>query len=151
MIHFFPDRLQMWPTQFGKQSIGYYDGVIDGQQGQGGMPNVPTIIGEGLVIDGTLTTAGEIQIDGGVEGEINCISLVIGSTGYVHGNVRAQKLTVMGRIRGDIHADAIQLSAGSSVEGNIVHRSLTVQQGAFVDADCRRVRDAANGSAEPPR
>src|SRR5665213_3428861 len=111
----------MWPTQFGKQSIGYYNEVIDGQQGRGGMPSVPTIIGEGLVIAGTLTSAGEIQIDGRVEGEINCISLVVGSTGYVLGNVRAQKLTVLGRIQGEIHADAIHLSAGSCVESNIVY------------------------------
>src|SRR4030042_1017335 len=39
----------------------------------------PSIIGEDLTIRGNVTSKGEIQVDGEIEGDIRCSSLLLGS------------------------------------------------------------------------
>src|SRR3954464_4643395 len=55
---------------------------------------VPTIIGEDLTIKGNVISKGEIQIDGQIEGDIRCGSLLIGDKAQVRGSVAAEDVVV---------------------------------------------------------
>ena len=57
---------------------------------------VPSIIGEDLTIRGNVTSKGEIQIDGEIEGDIRCGSLLLGDKSKVTGGV-AHTPTINGR------------------------------------------------------
>ena len=46
---------------------------------------VPSIIGEDLTITGNVTSKGEIQVDGEVQGDIHCSSLLLGDKSQVRG------------------------------------------------------------------
>ena len=52
---------------------------------------VPSIIGEDLTIRGNVTSKGEIQIDGEIEGDIRCASLLLGDKSKVTGGVAAEE------------------------------------------------------------
>jgi cytoskeletal protein CcmA (bactofilin family) len=97
----------------------------------------PSIICSDLTVKGNLTSAGDIQIDGHVEGDVRSIGLVIGEKAEIHGEVLAEDVTVRGRVIGRIRARKILLAATSHVEGDILHEAFAVETGAFFEGNCR--------------
>ena len=117
---------------------------------------VPSIIGEDLTIKGNVTSKGEVQLDGEIEGEIRCGSLLLGDKGQVMGGVAAEDVVVRGRIIGSIRGLRVTLQAQCHVEGDIFHQGITIEQGAYFEGRSRRSDNpleetkAANGSAKVP-
>ena len=115
---------------------------------------VPSIIGEDLTIRGNVTSKGEVQLDGEIEGEIRCGSLLLGDKGQVMGGVTAEDVVVRGRIIGSIRGLRVTLQAQCHVEGDIFHQGLTIEQGAYFEGKSRHSdkpleeTKAANGSAK---
>ena len=115
---------------------------------------VPSIIGEDLTIRGNVTSKGEVQLDGEIEGEIRCGSLLLGDKGQVMGGVAAEDVVVRGRIIGSIRGLRVTLQAQCHVEGDIFHQGITIEQGAYFEGKSRHSdkpleeTKAANGSAK---
>ena len=99
---------------------------------------VPSIIGEDLTIRGNVTSKGEIQIDGEIEGDIRCSSLLLGDKSKVTGGVAAEDVIVRGHIVGSVRGLRITLQAQSHVEGDIFAQSLAIEQGAYFEGKSRR-------------
>ena len=64
----------------------------------------PTIISADLRVDGDITSEGEIQIDGVVDGDVRGARLSIGQGGTIKGSVTADRVLVRGRVTGQIKA-----------------------------------------------
>lgn len=90
----------------------------------------PSIIGSDVQIDGNLTSSSEVQLDGQVRGDIQCGALVMGESGAVQGNIRADEVTIRGQVDGDIRARVVHLEQSATINGDVVHESLTVESGA---------------------
>ena len=99
--------------------------------------SAPSIISADMVITGTLTSTGDIQIDGRVEGDVRSVGLVIGDKAELHGEIHAEDVTVRGKVVGRIHARKVLLAATSHVEGDILHEAFAVESGAFFEGNCR--------------
>jgi cytoskeletal protein CcmA (bactofilin family) len=118
---------------------------------------VPSIIGEDLAIIGNVNSKGEIQVDGEIQGDIHCGSLLLGDKSQVMGSVIAEDIVVRGRVVGSIRGLRVTLQAQSHVEGDIVHQSLAIEQGAYFEGKSRRSDDplaeikAAPTAASNPR
>lgn len=108
---------------------------------------VPSIISRGLTITGNLVSDGEIQVDGRVEGDIHCVSLVVGLGGEVIGEVRATSLRLHGQVVGQVRADSVFLAATARMVGDVHHQSLAIEPGAFLQGMCRRSDDEAEQPA----
>ena len=99
---------------------------------------VPSIIGEDLTIRGNVTSKGEIQVDGEIEGDIRCGSLLLGDKAQVTGGVVAEDVVVRGHIVGSITGLRITLQGQCHVEGDIFHQTLAIEQGAYFEGKSRR-------------
>ena len=116
---------------------------------------VPSIIGEDLTITGNVTSKGEIQVDGEIQGDIHCNSLLLGDKSQVTGGVAAEDVIVRGHIVGSVRGLRITLQGQSIVEGDIFYQSLAIEQGAYFEGTSRRSENplaelnapAANSSA----
>jgi cytoskeletal protein CcmA (bactofilin family) len=102
---------------------------------------VPSIIGEDLTITGNVTSKGEIQVDGEIQGDIHCGSLLLGDKSQVQGSVIAEDVVVRGKVVGSIRGLRVTLQAQSHVEGDIFHQSLAIEQGAYFEGKSRRSDD----------
>ena len=102
---------------------------------------VPSIIGEDLTIKGNVTSKGELQVDGEIEGDIRCGSLLLGDKSKVTGGVAAEDVVVRGHIVGSVRGVRITLQAQSHAEGDIVHQSLAIEQGAYFEGKSRHSDD----------
>ena len=88
--------------------------------------SAPSIISADMVINGTLNSTGDIQIDGRVEGDVRSVGLVIGDKAEIHGEIYAEDVTVRGKVVGRIRARKVLLAATSHVEGDILHEAFAV-------------------------
>ncbi|MGA8691139.1 MAG: bactofilin family protein [Methyloceanibacter sp.] len=110
---------------------------------------VPSIIGEDLTITGNVTSKGEIQVDGEIQGDVQCGSLLLGDKSQIIGGVIAEDVVVRGRVVGTIRGLRVTLQAQSHVEGDIHHQSLAIEQGAYFEGKSRRSDDPL-GTAKSP-
>ena len=99
--------------------------------------SAPSILSADAVITGTITCAGDMQIDGRVEGDVRSVSLVIGEKAEILGEIFAEEVVIRGRVIGRIRARKVQLCATSHVEGDILHEAFAVESGAFFEGNCR--------------
>lgn len=107
------------------------------QQVRRNMKSAPSIISADMTVTGSISTSGDIQIDGKVEGDVRTGTLTIGEKATVHGEVICEQVEVRGRVIGSVRANRVQLSATSHVEGDILHSALAVETGAFFEGNCR--------------
>ncbi len=106
-------------------------------QKRAGPRSAPSIISADVVVTGTLTSTGDMQVDGRVEGDVHSAALVVGEKATIQGEVMADEVTVRGRIEGSIRARKVLLCSTCHVEGNILHEAFAVEAGAFFEGSCR--------------
>jgi cytoskeletal protein CcmA (bactofilin family) len=102
-----------------------------------------------MTIKGSIQSAGEMQIDGSIEGDVTASSLTIGQTGEITGEVRAASVTVRGKVVGSIRARKVELETGSRVEGDILHASLSIQSNAVFEGQVKHADDPLKSSTLP--
>jgi len=93
----------------------------------------PSIIGTDVRITGSIDTNGEIQLDGIVEGDVNCKTLTLGERGVVTGNVVSESVVVRGKVVGDVRARTVRLEKTANVSGDVWHESISIEAGAFFE------------------
>jgi cytoskeletal protein CcmA (bactofilin family) len=103
-----------------------------------------------LVVIGTLTSTGDIQIDGRVDGDIRSGSVTIGEKANFQGEIIAEECTIRGRVQGIVRARKVQLSGTCHMEGTILHEALAVEVGAFFEGTCRHCADPLSEVAGKP-
>jgi len=97
----------------------------------------PSVISADLKIQGNLTSAGDLQIDGIVEGDIQSRSLTVGEGAMVNGNIQAETVRVCGQVTGQIKAATVNLERTAKVMGDIVHQVLSLEPGAYLEGHVR--------------
>jgi cytoskeletal protein CcmA (bactofilin family) len=108
-----------------------------------GSKNRGTVIAKGLKIVGTVTAEGLVEVNGQVDGELHCTSLIISRGAQVSGTIAAGRVVVDGRVEGPIQGGDVILKSQAHVIGDIHHQSLSIESGAFFDG--RSVHARANG------
>jgi cytoskeletal protein CcmA (bactofilin family) len=97
-----------------------------------------TIIGKNTAIQGRMLLLESIRIDGKVVGNVESskeesITVVIGTSGEVQGDIVAHRVVVAGKVAGNIHAqDRVELHTDSLVQGDIKYGSIAIEHGAKV-------------------
>src|SRR5882672_50695 len=97
----------------------------------------PSLISAALIVTGQLESAGDIQIDGKVEGDIHGRMVRIGSGAVIKGTVFGEGVELAGTIEGKIEARAVVLTTTARISGDIFHQSLQIDKGAFFDGISR--------------
>jgi len=108
---------------------------------QSAVPQTPSLISQGLSISGDLKSQGEIQVDGTVQGDIDCSRLVIGEKASVRGEVIAEQIIIRGEIQGRVLGGQVSLAKTARVLGDIYHRSLSMEAGAHLEGQVKKTDD----------
>lgn len=95
-----------------------------------------TIIGRTTHIYGRLVLLDSVRIDGKVTGNIetgkdNKVTVAIGPTGEVAGDITAHRVMVAGKVEGNIYAaERVEFHKDSIVQGDISYGSIAIEHGA---------------------
>jgi cytoskeletal protein CcmA (bactofilin family) len=123
----------------GSKSTGSAMPSVESTRGPARSNATPSIISADLRIVGDLASAGDIQIDGEVEGDIQSRTLTVGEGAQVKGSITAETVRVCGGVAGQIKATTVTLDKTAKVMGDILHTSLAIEPGAFLEGHCRRL------------
>lgn len=112
-----------------------------------------TTVAAGMKIVGTVTADGAVQIEGELEGEVRCGSLVVARGGKIKGPVSAESIVVDGLVEGPIQASEITLKSEAHVLGDIACQTVAIEKGAFIEGKLQRASgaNAAASFVEPAR
>lgn len=114
----------------------------------------PSIIGSTCNIAGNVVGQGELQIDGRIEGNVQCDSLVVGDSGMITGEICADTVLVLGTVTGQIKARTIELASTARIFGDVVYDNLAVATGALVESRFHHAQPSptllSTAPSEPP-
>lgn len=99
-----------------------------------------SVISSDLKIKGDLESTGDITIDGAVEGNIKCRTLILGEEPEIKSSIEADTVRICGAFSGDVKARKVVLTKTAKVTGDIYHECLEVEEGAVLEGRLGRLK-----------
>ena len=102
-------------------------------------PPIRSLVGEGMVVSGSLRFRDGLRIDGQVTGDVIAEGegrsiLVISDNARVHGRVSASHVIISGEVRGPVHStEMLELQPKARVRGDVHYKALEIHLGATLD------------------
>jgi cytoskeletal protein CcmA (bactofilin family) len=99
---------------------------------------IDCLIGAGTTIEGSITFAGGLRVDGRVRGDVIAVdgkpgTLVLSEHAQIEGEIRVSHVVVNGTVVGAVHAaEYAELQAKANVTGDVYYKTLEIQLGAVV-------------------
>lgn len=113
------------------------------------------MLGDGVVMEGTLTFSHTFRIDGEFKGQIvRSDRLVIGEKGKVHAEVDVNALVVYGRLEGTVKVKGpVEVHPKGRIVGELhmASTSLSVMEGGFIEGNIKMAGQAEASVAALPQ
>jgi cytoskeletal protein CcmA (bactofilin family) len=107
-----------------------------------------SVIGADVVIKGNVAASADLHVDGKVEGDIACASLVQGEASVIEGAIEAETARLAGCVMGKVVARELVILKSARIEGDVQYDALTIEHGARVEGRFAPV--GANGGEASP-
>ena len=121
--------------------------------GRSGSGSTFSVLGADTSIKGDISATADLHVDGKVEGDITCATLVQGESGEIVGGISAETARISGMVKGSVSARELVVLKSARVHGDVHYDTLTIEQGAIVDGrlsprDAHVREDDSSGTAE---
>lgn len=113
---------------------------------------IDSLIGAGTKIEGSVSFAGGLRVDGEIKGNIAAVqdqpsTLVLSEQARVDGEIHVSHLVVNGAVNGSVFAtEFLELQSRSRVVGDVHYNTLEMHLGAVVEG---RLVHSKSGAARP--
>ena len=107
-----------------------------------------SVISDEITITGSVTSSGNLIINGNVDGEINCESLEIGPSGVVTGTVKAGQCLLAGKLEGKLSARTVNIASTGDLNGRLSYGKLEIETGANIALKLRKTKQLSDTSVE---
>lgn len=107
-----------------------------------------SVIGTDIAIKGDIKASADLHVDGNIEGDLTCASLVQGETSTITGGIKAESARLSGAVNGSITARELVILRSARIKGDVFYDALTIEQGAEVEGRFahRDTRESRAGS-----
>lgn len=108
-------------------------------------PAIRSLIGEGTMVQGTLSFSDGLRIDGEIQGDVvananDTSILVISEKAKVTGTVKAGHVIINGTVIGPVESShLLELQPKAHIQGDILYESLEMHQGATIEGALHRI------------
>ncbi|MBA3896664.1 MAG: polymer-forming cytoskeletal protein [Sphingomonadaceae bacterium] len=106
-----------------------------------------SFIGADVTVTGNIGGAGNLHVDGCVDGDVICGSIIVGGDGKVNGNIKADEARVAGAVNGTISAKSLTIDASARINGDLSYDSVSIETGAQVEGRVKRLTREDGGGA----
>ena len=103
-----------------------------------------SVLGADVTIKGNVEASADLHVDGTVEGDLVCTSLVQGESSRIEGGITADSARLSGTIKGTITVRELVILKSARIDGDVHYETLTIEQGANVNG--RFAPDAAKAA-----
>lgn len=108
-----------------------------------------SVIGSDVTIKGDVAATTELHVDGTIQGDITCASIVQGETSTIEGAVEAESARMAGVVKGSISARELVILRSAKIHGDVHYDALTIEQGAEVEGRFAPKKAASAAPAKP--
>lgn len=110
-----------------------------------------TVIGTNCVIEGNLSSSGNVRIDGTFTGTLDISgNVLVGETAKINADIDARNISIAGAVRGNVTGNRVQLLRTGRIWGDINANALTTEEGAFIDGKITMKGHSANNPEPAP-
>jgi cytoskeletal protein CcmA (bactofilin family) len=111
---------------------------------------VESIIGCDAYIEGTLFSKGSLRIDGRVKGAVQCEGMVIiGSEGYVEGEITSYDVFIAGEFRGNVTAkNRVEIAENGKLYGDVTTAKIVVDPGVIFEGRCKMISEKETADSD---
>jgi cytoskeletal protein CcmA (bactofilin family) len=102
-----------------------------------------SVIAADVEIVGNLTAKVDLHIDGKVQGDVVCGSIVQGEGSTIMGKVVAESARLSGKVEGSIEATDLVIEASARITGDVLYQNLTIAPGGQVEGKFKHRSSAA--------
>ena len=92
-----------------------------------------SVFGADTRIKGDVHAGTDLHIDGAVDGDVTCTSLVQGEGSQITGAIKAESARLSGQVQGTITVRELVILRTARINGDVHYDALTIEQGAQVD------------------
>ncbi|WP_235973710.1 bactofilin family protein [Parasphingopyxis marina] len=96
-----------------------------------------SVIGADVTVSGDIDATVDLHVDGRVEGDIRCATLVQGSNSMIKGGISAEQARISGNVEGSITAKELIVEASAKVVGDVTYEKLSISPGGHVEGSFR--------------
>ncbi len=96
------------------------------------------VVGPHVSLTGILKVNGEIRIEGRLEADIRCHTLLVAPEAQIDGVIVADRIEIYGVVKGEVYCNRVVVKDNSRVEAELNYRSLELEPGAFFEGRSRR-------------
>ncbi|SDE63884.1 bactofilin family protein [Rhodospira trueperi] len=89
-----------------------------------------------LHVSGEVTSKGDLDIFGHVEGSLDVRELVIARNASISGQITASSTTIAGRVEGHLDSDHVAIEGSGGMDGDVSYRTLSMVVGGALNARC---------------
>mgnify|MGYP001040952383 CR=1 FL=1 len=107
------------------------------------LSRLDTLIGNGTILEGTLTSRESICIEGTVRGKVLCEgSVIVGPKGRVDADIYAETVLVGGEVNGNIVSKSkLEITTNGKLRGDIKTGSLIIAEGVLFEGKCQMMTE----------
>lgn len=109
-----------------------------GKGGPGGL----SFVGTDVTVSGDIASTGQLHIDGRVNGDVRCETLIQGDGGTIAGHIDADTAHLAGLVDGTVKARVVTLEPTARVTGDLNYETLSIAAGATIEGRLAR-KDAS--------
>ena len=115
-----------------------------------------TLISEGTLVSGDIRFAGNLEVEGIVQGNITAeperdAMLRIVGKGCVEGEIRAPNIVINGVVNGDVYCSKeLELAPKGRVNGDVYYTMVEMSAGAEVNGSLTHLSEAGSAEATNP-
>jgi cytoskeletal protein CcmA (bactofilin family) len=102
---------------------------------------IDSLIGQGTRVEGSVTFAGGLRVDGQVIGDVigtgdKPSMLVLSEQARIEGEIRVSHVVINGTVAGPVHAtEYLELQSKARVTGDVHYKNMEIQLGAVVEGN----------------
>ncbi|MDB5698984.1 MAG: cell shape determination protein CcmA [Alphaproteobacteria bacterium] len=99
--------------------------------------NPSTVIGPDIKIIGSIEASADLMVEGRIEGDVRCRSLILGENGSIKGKIYCERARVSGTVDGLIDTGDLGIEATGVVMGEASYTRLKVTIGGVVEGNMK--------------
>jgi cytoskeletal protein CcmA (bactofilin family) len=108
-----------------------------------------SFIGPDVLVTGDVVSAAQLHIDGRIDGNVRCETLVQGDGGTIAGHIVADNAHLAGLVDGTVKARVVTLEASARVTGDVTYETLSIAAGGAIEGRLARREGAPVAEALP--
>lgn len=92
-----------------------------------------SVIGADILVTGNIEAEVDLHIEGRVNGDVRCATLILGETSSIVGSIFAERVRVSGSVEGAINTTDLAVESSARVKGEVTYSRLRIGNGGIIE------------------